>query len=557
MIGWDHDTPSRPQRKPSRWAYGLLSLLCFCLVTDLGVAAMRPGDPVGSFEITRFAVEGNTLLKPAVVSSALAGFSGEHRSLDDIEHAVEALQKLYRTRGFNLVKVILPEQELNGGVVRLKVIETRLGKVTVVGNVHHSEANIRRSLPALSEGAMPNTDALSENLRIANQNPSKQVTLQLQAQSPGQSQGQSQPSSQPAAVDAVVHLVDEKPWMAAVTFDNAGLDTTGRNEVTAQYQNFDLWGLDHVLSLQYTTATEDPHKVNVYGAGYHIPFYGLSDSLDVYGSYSTIRAGSIAAGLVDLQVSGAGTVYGAHLNHDFARMGLYDSQLTLAVDHKAYRNDVDYAGAQLGGNVTVTPVSVSYVGQWALPANSANFYLTGVRNVPGGSQGSDEDFTAARAGATRNYALLRYGAGYSRTLMDGWQLRLSVNGQWTRDALVPGEQFGVGGAASVRGLQERDLSDDKGVTANAELHTPNLCAAVSGGRARCELLTFFDDGHLSRNDALPGEPTRLLVDSAGAGLRLNVGRNLTPQLDYGHVLSATDPAEKGDQRLHATVTVAF
>jgi hemolysin activation/secretion protein len=109
----------------------------------------------------------------------------------------------------------------------------------------------------------------------------------------------------------------------------------------------------------------------------------------------------------------------------------------------------------------------------------------------------------------------------------------------------------------VRGLQERDLSDDKGVTANAELHTPNLCANYSGGRARCDLLTFFDDGHLSRNDALPGEPTRLLVDSAGVGFRLNVGRNLTAQLDYGHVLSATDAAEKGDQRLHALLTAAF
>jgi hemolysin activation/secretion protein len=545
MSGWNEHTPGQPRRTPRRWVHNLLSLLCFPLVADLGVAAMRPGDPVGSFQITRFVVEGNTLLKEAAVNSVLSGFSGEHRSFDDIEHAVEALQRLYRARGFNLVKVTLPEQELNGGVVRLKVIETRLGKVTVVGNLHHSEANIRRSLPALSEGAMPNTDALSENLRIANENPSKQVTLQLQG------------SVQPAAVDAVVHVVDEKPWLASFTFDNSGLDTSGRNQVTAQLQNFDLWGLDHVFSLQYTTATEDPHKINVYGAGYHIPFYGLSDSLDVYGSYSNIRVGSVAAGLVDLQVSGAGTVYGAHLNHDFARMDRYDSQLTLAFDHKAYQNHVDYAGTQLGGDVTVAPVSLSYVGQWALPVSRVNFYLTGVHNVPGGSQGSEADFTAARAGATRNYALLRYGSGYIRTLANGWQVRLSVNGQWTHDVLVPGEQFGVGGAASVRGLQERDLADDKGVTANAELHTPNLCATFSGGRARCELLTFFDDGHLSRNDALPGEPTRLLVDSAGVGFRLNVGRTLTAQLDYGHVLSATDPAEKGDQRLHARLTAAF
>jgi hemolysin activation/secretion protein len=545
MSGWYQQAPGQPQRSPRTWVYGLLSLLCLPLLASFGIAAPRPGDPVGSFAITRFVVEGNTLLNAGAVNSALAGFSGEHRSFDDIEHAVEALRKLYRTRGFNLVKVTLPEQELNGGVVRLKVIETRVGRVTVAGNVHHSDANVRRSLPALQEGAVPDTGALSENLRIANENPSKQVTLQLQG------------SAQPAAVDAVVHVTDEKPWVAGVTFDNSGLDATGRNEVTAHYQNYDLWGLDHVFSLQYTTATEDPHEVNVYGAGYHIPFYGLSDSLDVYGSYSTVRAGSVVAGLVDLQVSGAGSVYGAHLNHDFARMGPYDSQLTLAFDYKAYRNEVDYSGAQLGGDVTVTPVSVSYVGRWALPSSSVNFYLTGVHNVPGGGQGSEADFTAARADATRNYALLRYGAGYIRTLAYGWQLRFSVNGQWTQDALVPGEQFGVGGAASVRGLQERDLSDDKGVTANAELHTPNLCAWLFHGPARCDLLTFFDDGHLARNDALPGEPTRLMVDSAGVGFRLNVGRQLTAQLDYGHVLSATDAAEQGEQRLNALLTVDF
>jgi hemolysin activation/secretion protein len=249
-------------------------------------------------------------------------------------------------------------------------------------------------------------------------------------------------------------------------------------------------------------------------------------------------------------------VYGAHLNHDFARLGPYDSQLTLAFDHKAYRNDVTFQGAQLGGDVTVAPVSLSYVGQWALPASGVNFYLTAAHNIPGGSQGSDADFTTARLGATRHYFLVRYGAGYNHALPHDWQVRVGFNGQWTRDALVPGEQFGVGGATSVRGLQERDVSEDKGITANAELHTPNLCGAI-GYAARCTLLAFFDDGHLARNDALPGEPTRLLVDSAGLGLRLSTGRYLSAQLDYGHVVSATDAAEKGDQRLHALVTVAF
>src|SRR6185437_14419173 len=120
---------------------------------------------------------------------------------------------------------------------------------------------------------------------------------------------------------------DTKTWSVGGVLDNSGYESSGRTHVTAQYQNFNLGGLDHIFSAQYTTRTEDPSKLHVYGAGYHIPLYRIADSLDFYGSYSTINSGTVSAGLLDLQVSGAGTVYGAHFNHNFPRLGHFDSQL--------------------------------------------------------------------------------------------------------------------------------------------------------------------------------------------------------------------------------------
>lgn len=515
------------------------------LLASPAYAEAQPGDPIGAFAITRFEVEGNTLLDSAAVQAAVAGFAGKDRDFGYVERALAALESAYRKRGFSLVKVLLPEQELNEGVVHLKVVETRLGKVRVTGNVFHSTANIRRSLPAIAEDTIPNADALSANLRMANENPSKKLNLQLQS------------GDQPGVIDAVVAVADEKTWSAGAVLDNSGFESTGRTHVTAQYQNFDVGGLDHVFSLQYTTSVEDPSKISVYGAGYHIPLYRQADSLDFYGSYSTVNTGSVSAGLLDLTVSGAGTVYGAHFNHELPRFGRYDSQLVVGFDRKAFRNDIGFQGLQLGGDVTVDPFSLSYVGQWALPAGNLNFYLTGVRNIPGGSQASDANFAAARSGATSSYGLLRYGAGFTRPLPRDWLIRLTFNGQATRDALVPGEQFGVGGAASVRGLQERAISNDKGFTANAEVYTPNLCAAVRGGAMRCTALGFFDDGHVSRNEALPGEATHESATSAGVGLRVTSGRTLSLQMDFGRVISASDPQQKGDQRLHALLALSF
>jgi hemolysin activation/secretion protein len=507
-------------------------------------AATSAGDPVGSFDITDFQVEGDTLLGTSAVQAAVAGFAGKGRDFSYVERAMAALEKAYRKRGFGLVKVVLPEQELQGGVVHLRVVEARLGQVRVTGNRFHSEANIRRSLPAVTPDTIPDTRAISANLGMANENPSKKIELELQS------------AAQAGVVDAVESVTDEKTWSVSGTLDNSGYTSSGRTHVTAQYQNFDMFGLDHTFSAQYTTSTEDPSKLHVYGAGYHIPLYRYADSLDFYGTYSTINSGTVSVGLLDLQVSGAGAVFGARLNHNFPRFGHYDSQLVLGLDRKEFRNNIDFAGQQLGGDVTVDPLSLSYVGQWTAPAGHVNFYLTGVRNIPGGSQASDSNFTAARSGASSSYGLLRYGVGFTRPLPREWLLRLTFNGQATHTALVPGEQFGVGGATSVRGLQERVLQDDQGFTANAEVHTPNLCA-FREGLARCNALAFFDDGHLWRNDSLPGETAHQSVNSAGVGFRLFFGKYLSLQMDYGRVVSASDPQAKGDQRLHALLAVSY
>src|ERR1700693_5252747 len=94
------------------------SRLAMCLLVCLAAPAhaeVRPGDPIGAFDITRFEVDGNTLLNDSTVQSAVAGFAGKGRNFGDVERAIVALEKIYRKHGFTLIKVVLPEQELNQG----------------------------------------------------------------------------------------------------------------------------------------------------------------------------------------------------------------------------------------------------------------------------------------------------------------------------------------------------------------------------------------------------------------------------------------------------------
>jgi hemolysin activation/secretion protein len=99
------------------------------------------------FSISRYIVEGNTLLKQEQIDRVLAPYSGSGKDFGDVQRALEALQLAYQKEGYGSVEIRLPEQELEKGEVKLRVVEPKVGRITVEGNEHFSEANIRHGVP--------------------------------------------------------------------------------------------------------------------------------------------------------------------------------------------------------------------------------------------------------------------------------------------------------------------------------------------------------------------------------------------------------------------------
>ncbi len=339
-------------------------------------------------------------------------------------------------------------------------------------------------------------------------------------------------------MDANLAIADEKTGSLGLNVDNSGLEETGKTMVTGVYQNANLSGRDDVLSVQYTTTAEHPGDVHVYGAGYHLPLYSLGDSIDAYAVYSDVDSGTVLVGILPLLVSGKGTVAGARYNHSFGTFGPVESMMSVGLEDKIYKNDVTSEGTPLGSDISVHPLSLGYTGTWKAGPSTTAFTLTLARNLPGGKNGGDEDFEHARAGATPDYFLARYGFAYTRSLPLDWQFRFAGAGQYSSDALVPGEQFGAGGMGSVRGFETRQVTGDKGISARVELYilpeplwwdctaSRRSAAGWSSTTARTWRATI----------ALPGEIISLSIGSVGAGLRAAVGRYVTLQLDYGHVV---------------------
>ena len=294
------------------------------------VPAAERAAPVAEprFDINRYAVHGATLITSDELQLILAPYVGKSKDFGDVQRALEALEKAYTSKGYSAVQVILPEQQIDSGEVEFNVVEAKIGKVVVEGNKYFDEANIRASLPRVQQGQAPNIFQIADNLRIANENPSKQTTVLLRS---GAEEGQ---------VDAVERVADERPNKLSVTLDNSGTQQTGIFRLGFGYQNSNLWNRDHVLNAQYVTAPNDDDKTNrlglypskhvlIVGGQYRIPLYRQGDTLEFTAGYSNVNSG-VVANLFN--ISGSGTIFGARYNHNLQKIGDLEHKLSYGLD---------------------------------------------------------------------------------------------------------------------------------------------------------------------------------------------------------------------------------
>jgi hemolysin activation/secretion protein len=509
------------------------------------------------FDIDLFNIEGNTLLKSDEIEAVLKPFTGKQREYGDVQRAIEALRQRYRTGGFGVVWVVAPEQDLDRGVVTLRVIEARIGKVTIGGNRFFDDSNIRSSLPALREEVSPRVGDISANVQLANENPAKQVDVVLR---PGEKQGM---------VDAAVDVIDVRPLKAFLTFDNTGNPQTGDFRLGVGVQHANLFNRDHIGTFNYVTSPGKWDQVSLYSGSYRLPLYSWGDSIDFIIAYSDVSAGTAQTVAGPLTFSGKGAVYGLRYNQLLERRGEYSHRIVYGLDYRAYENDCtlgDFGADGCGPaavNITVRPISLAYSGNWAKPGRISDFYVALSHNIPGGAKGQESDFNAARPspnggdGAPSRYTIFRFGASMVNAFESNWQVRAAFNAQYTPDALVSGEQFGIAGATAVRGFLEREIVRDTGCFATIELYSPNLTGKLIPGEGNLRGLLFYDIAWAANNPLAGEARQQISISSIGAGFRWNIQRNFNIRFDLARVMDEGGSKETGDLRGHVSIYVGF
>ena len=501
--------------------------------------------PSAVFPIRGFVLEGENPIGEAETSRVLAPFVRPNATLETLQQATAALETAFRERGFGLHRVALPPQEV-GSTVRLTIVKFAIGKVTIDGRQIYDEQNVRLVVPELREGESPNFQRLAVQTAIANENPNKQIQVGLRE------------SEQPDRIDATITVREQRPWTFGLSLSNYGSEATGHDRFTITAGHTNLWNLDHQFVGAYSTSLENPSDVRQLGLAYRIPLYRLGG---VVGASHT--RSDVVGNFGDFTSTGAGHTWGLNYTWYLAPQGGRRSYVTFGIDDKVFDATVIDGSVVANTDRRSRPVSVVYS---ARTETDTSFWGYDIGVAANTGSGANNDLASYQSEDPRvgtvNWKAVRGSASYSAPLAKTWQWTARSQFQYSPDALISGEQFGLGGIGSVRGTGiDRPIAGDSGVSATLEVSTPELFSGL-------RLLGFLDAGWIGNNNPSPNpNPGKISSDtlaSVGVGLRWVRG-NYSLSADYGRIVNGSrvsralnsEAPRRGDDRFYLNLGVRF
>lgn len=525
-----------------------------------GLASAQQAESAPRFDILEFEVEGNTVLGAAAIERAVLPFLGPQRSLEDAEAARAALEKVYQSAGYLTVFVDLPEQLVDGGVVRLKVIEGRVERLAVTGARYFDQGRIRQRVTELAEGQVPNFNEVQKQLAQVNTTEERQVQPVLR------------PGRLPGTVEAELQVKDKLPLSGFVEVNNANTANTTTERATANLRYDNLWQLGHSIGLTVTTAPTAPSQTTVTVLNYGIPLE-QGDNLSFYATHSSSNSNALGG----TQVLGKGNTLGLRYGVNLGASEQLSQNLSLGIDYRNVQQEVRFGSASISKPLRYLPLQGSYSANWFNPSRQGQFTVTMAfglspllaRRIDGceledGSIGVDDQFRCSRKGADGGFSTLRVDLRHTETF-SAFSIAGRLAGQLASQQLTSAEQFTLGGADTVRGYYEGAAVGDHGLLASLELRSANLAAWLQrrhpgeafGDLGELSLLAFVDAGRVETINPDPGQNRRQPLLGTGVGVRFASRSGVNLDLTVAEAHKAVVGAPKAGTRAHARMFVKF
>jgi hemolysin activation/secretion protein len=375
-------------------------------------------------------------------------------TIEQLDAIALSVTEYYRERGLILATAFIPEQEVTDGVIRLNVLEGRLGSVTVSNNAIFDDSVISAAFNG-ELGEAVTEEKIESALRRINDLPGVRVRGSF---SPGQNVGETSLN---------LGVLDEKAWSSNVLMDNHGADATGEIRLFATTEWLNIRQKGHRLLIG-ALRSEGPDS-SLYG----LAEYELPVTKDGRGKVrATISTNTFSVGETAAlpEIVGETDNYGALGTYQFIRSRTQNLSAQVGYTYKDVLFRVgDLASLSTDQQIETLSVAAEYTQLWddQQLLFSARLGLDEGHVAKGGVQDQSTNFTKT----ILNLNVLKRFSVYNWLTKNDtfFNFVVKVNSQYSPKFLSSVEQFSMGGPSAVRAFSVSDVSVDSGAYLGAEI----------------------------------------------------------------------------------------
>ena len=438
----------------------------------LDEASESAGKEGASVKVTRFVIDGASVLPEDRLQAQVSDLVGQELSLAGLRKAAARITRYYREQGYFLARAYLPTQDIIDGVVRITVVEGRYDAIQLGEVPRLDQRHVLGILDAhqVAEGQPIERASLERGLIMLEQRSGAPVQVLMQ----------------PGATVGTSHMVIEAPsgplFSGYLGVDNYGNRFSGQNRATAQLNLNSPLGIGDLASVWLMGTSES----DAVFASYQAPVGYRGLTLGV--SYSQFNY-QLCCDFAPLEQQGYAKVFGVQARYPLLLTQRAIANIGLSAEHK-HLNDRSVVGELDDKDANVVTLSVDGLAATDRGQNRYQAMLSaGDLNISG-----PPDYIRANAATVDTagrYLKLRGEYQYLHFLESGHRIMIRLSGQASDRNLDSSEKFLLGGVNGVRAYPEGEAAGDQALLARLDWIVPITARDLPGNLSA---RVFFDAG---------------------------------------------------------------
>lgn len=412
-------------------------------------------DEKPSFTINTIKLDGDEGKAFPWTQKILAKYQGRKMGIKGINLIVRRLTNAFIERGYVTTRVVIPEQNLSAGTLRL---------ILVTGKIHDIRFeepsfwnNWKTAFPA-RPGDILNLRDLEQGLEQMKRIPSQDVSMKLV------------PADKPGESDVVITVKRTKPWKAILSLDDSGTKPTGKMQLSQTLAVDNLFGFNDLFNIAFNNDLEgEGPKLGTKGNSlyYSVPYGNSTFTLynSQYSYHQTVKSTT-----QDFISSGESSKLEFKISRMVHRTQKGKTSLEFGIIKKHSQSFLDDTEIEVQRkNTTAAKIGIvqrQYLGQATL--DIAVSYRKGVPWFGAQTDPAGQETTRYNMGVADIGLVMPVKFGKAQG-----QYKITMYGQYTNNTLYQTDMLSIGNRYTVRGFDgEQTLSAEKGWFVENELGLP-------------------------------------------------------------------------------------